>query len=73
MSDDKMEFEGTIVEALPGSEFKVELANINKIVKCRPSGKIRLNKIKMYVGDKVTVKISTYNLDLGTITFRHRS
>lgn len=73
MSDDnKIETEGVVTEILPGTEFKVRLNNMDKIIKCNLSGKIKMNKIRILVGDKVSVKISPYNLDLGTIYYRHK-
>ena len=72
MSDDKMEFDGKVIEALPGAEFLVKLDNMDKIIKCRLSGKLRQNKIRIIVGDLVIVKISIYNLYLGIISYRHK-
>lgn len=73
MSDDnKIEVEGVVTEILPGTEFKVKINNMDKIVKCKLSGKIKLNKIRILVGDKVNVKISPYNLDLGVISYRFK-
>lgn len=70
-NDNKIEVEGIVTEILPGAEFKVKLNNMDKIIKCNLSGKIKINKIRILVGDKVTIKISPYNLDLGTIAYRY--
>lgn len=70
-NDNKIEVEGIVTEILPGAEFKVKLNNMDKIIKCNLSGKIKINKIRILVGDKVTIKISPYNLDLGTIVYRY--
>ena len=72
MSDDKIEVEGSVVELLPGTEFKVKLDNSDKVIRCVISGKIRQSKIKIILLDRVTVKLSPYNLDLGTIVYRHK-
>lgn len=70
-NNNKIEVEGIVTEILPGAEFKVKLNNMDKIIKCNLSGKIKINKIHILVGDKVTIKISPYNLDLGTIAYRY--
>lgn len=73
MSDDnKIEVEGIVTEILPGTEFKVRINDMDKTIKCNLSGKIKMNKIRILVGDKVSVKISPYNLDLGTIFYRYK-
>lgn len=70
--DNKIETEGIVTEILPGTEFKVKLNDMDKIVKCKLSGKIKMNKIRILVGDRVSVKISPYNLDLGIIAYRYK-
>ena len=57
--DDVIEFEGTVVEVLPNATFKVKLPN-DHIVTATISGKIRMNYIKILLGDKVTVEVSVY-------------
>ena len=67
--DDVIEVEGKVVEVLPGSKFKVELAN--KItVTAHVSGKIRMNYIRILPGDTVVLELSTYDLTQGRITYR---
>jgi len=61
--------EGTIVEVLPSSFFIVELDNGHQM-RCTISGKIRVNNIRLIVGDRVRVEISPYDLNNGRITFR---
>ena len=70
-NDNKIETEGVVTEILPGANFKVKLNNANKTIICNLSGKIKLNSIRILIGDKVSVKLSPYNLDLGTITYRY--
>ena len=70
-NDNKIETEGVVTEILPGANFKVKLNNTNKTIICNLSGKIKLNSIRILIGDKVSVKLSPYNLDLGTITYRY--
>ena len=67
---DVVEFEGTVVEAMPNATFKVKLPN-DHIVTAQISGKLRMNYIKIGTGDKVTVEVSVYDLNKGRITWRH--
>ncbi len=69
--EDIIEFEGTVLEALPNAMFAVELANGHKIL-AHISGKLRMNYIKILPGDKVTVEISTYDLSKGRIMWRSK-
>ncbi len=67
--EDVIEVEGTVVEALPNTNFKVELENGHKIL-AHISGKLRMNYIKILPGDKVKVELSPYDLSKGRITWR---
>lgn len=67
--EDVIEFEGTVVEALPNAMFKVELPN-GHVVLAHISGKLRMNFIKILPGDKVTIEMSPYDLTKGRITWR---
>ena len=69
--DDVIEFEGTVVEALPNATIKVKLPN-DMIVTAHISGKLRMNYIKILPGDKVTVEMSPYDLTKGRITWRSK-
>lgn len=69
--EEKLEMEGKIVEALPNTEFLVELDNGHRI-KAHVSGKIRMYYIRILPGDKVTVELSPYDLTRGRITYRHK-
>ena len=60
---------GVIVENLSNSMFRVELDNGIDII-CHISGKIRINNIRMTVGDKVKVEMSPYDLTKGRILWR---
>lgn len=64
-----IECEGVIVEALPNSLFKVEIRN-GYIILCQISGKIRINNIRLIVGDKVKIEMSPYDLTKGRIAYR---
>ena len=54
---------------MPNATFRVKLPN-GHIVTASISGKLRLNSIKILVGDKVTVEVSIYDLSKGRITWR---
>ena len=66
---DVIEVEGVVVEALPNTNFKVELENGHQIL-AHISGKLRMNYIKILPGDKVKVELSPYDLSKGRITWR---
>ena len=63
--------EGTIVEALPNTLFKVELENGHEVI-AHISGKMRKHYIRILRGDKVTVQLTPYDLSKGRITYRER-
>jgi translation initiation factor IF-1 len=63
--------EGTVVEALPNTMFRVELAN-NHIVLAHVSGKMRMHFIKILPGDRVTLEISPYDPTKGRIVYRYK-
>ena len=69
--DDVIEFEGTVVDALPNAMFKVELENGHQVL-AHISGKLRMNFIKILPGDKVTLEMSPYDLSRGRITWRSK-
>ena len=64
-----IEVEGTILEALPNTMFKVELKNGHKVL-AHISGKMRLNYIRLLPGDRVMVELSPYDLSRGRIRLR---
>ncbi len=67
--EEVIEVEGVVVEALPNTNFKVELENGHQIL-AHISGKLRMNYIKILPGDKVKVELSPYDLTRGRITWR---
>ena len=69
--EENIQAEGTVIQALPGTQFIVELENGHKIL-AYLSGKIRKYYIRILLGDRVTVDISPYDLSRGRITFRHK-
>lgn len=71
MANDKVELAGKVTKMLKGGKFEVELEN-GHVATCTPSGKIKMNHIKILVGDSVTVGISPYDLTKGIITWRDK-
>lgn len=69
--EEKIEVQGVVLEPLPNATFKVELDNGHKVL-AHISGKMRMHYIKILPGDKVTVEISSYDLNRGRITYRHK-
>ncbi len=70
-SKDKLELEGTVVETLPGTQFRVELDN-GHVILAYPAGKMRRYYIKILLGDRVRVEMSPYDLERGRITYRYK-
>ncbi|RIY32693.1 translation initiation factor IF-1 [Psittacicella hinzii] len=66
-----IEFQGTVIETLPNTMFRVELENGHKII-AHISGKMRKNYIRILTGDKVTVEVTPYDINKGRIVFRSR-
>lgn len=69
MAGETVEYVGTVVEALPNTMFRVELENGHEVL-AYLSGKMRKFYIRIYLGDKVKVQVSPYDLTRGRITFR---
>jgi translation initiation factor IF-1 len=70
--EDVIEVEGTITEALPNTQFRVELDNGHHVL-AHISGKMRMNYIRILPGDRVKVELSPYDLSRGRITYRFRT
>lgn len=64
--------EGTIVESLPNTTFKVELDEDKRLVLCTLSGKMRMYKIRVMPGDRVKVEFTPYDENKGRITYRSK-
>ncbi|MDE5996225.1 MAG: translation initiation factor IF-1 [Eubacterium sp.] len=62
---------GTVIENLSNSMFTVELENGHEIM-CHISGKVRMNNIRIMVGDAVEVEMSPYDLTKGRIVYRKK-
>ena len=66
-----IEVEGTVVEALPNTMFRVELATGHKVL-AHISGKMRIHYIRILPGDRVLIELSPYDLSRGRITYRFK-
>ena len=69
--EDVIEVEGTVTEALPNTQFRVELENGHNVL-AHISGKMRMNYIRIAPGDKVQVELTPYDLSRGRITYRYK-
>lgn len=69
--DDKIQVEGTVIEALPGTQFRVELDNGHEVL-AYLSGKMRKYYIRILLGDRVRLEMSPYDLSRGRIVYRHK-
>jgi len=69
--EELIDFEGVVMELLPNAMFRVKLDN-GHIVIAHTSGKIRKNRIRIILADKVTVEMSPYDLTKGRIKTRHK-
>jgi translation initiation factor IF-1 len=70
-SKDKIEVEGTVIEALPGTQFRVQLDEGHEVL-AYLSGKMRKFYIRILLGDRVKVEMSPYDLTKGRITYRFK-
>jgi len=69
--EDVIQMEGTVINTLPNTMFRVELEN-GHVVTAHISGKMRKHYIRILTGDKVTVELTPYDLSKGRITYRVR-
>ena len=67
---DFIEVEGVVEELLPSTTFRVRL-NDGRLIFAYLSGKMRMNKIKILLGDRVKVEMSPYDLTKGRIVYRY--
>ncbi len=69
--EESIELEGTVIEMLPNTTFRVKLDN-DHIVMAHISGRMRKHYIRILTGDRVTVQLTPYDLTKGRIIFRNR-
>jgi translation initiation factor IF-1 len=71
-SKDKLIIEGTVVETLPNTTFRIQLDTGHKVL-AYLSGKMRKYYIRVLLGDRVRVELSPYDLERGRIVYRFKS
>ena len=69
--EDKVAFDGEVVEALPNTMFRVQLENGHPVL-AHLAGKMRRFRIRVLPGDRVRVEVSPYDLDRGRIVYRYK-
>ena len=69
--EEKIEVEGTVIEALPGTMFRVKLDNGHEVL-AYLSGKMRKYYIRILLGDRVKVELSPYDVTRGRVTYRFK-
>lgn len=69
--EDLIEFDGTVVEVLPDSRYRVKLDNGHETM-AYVAGRVKKNRIRIIVGDRVMLEMTPYDLTKSRITFRHR-
>ena len=70
-NEEKIEVEGSIIEALPNAMFRVKISG-DKVILAHISGKMRMHYIKILPGDKVRLELSPYDLTRGRIVYREK-
>lgn len=71
-SDDLIDVEGVVTEVFPAGRFKVRLDNTQTDVDAHLGGKLRKFRIRVVLGDRVTVSVSPYDTTKGRISYRHK-
>ncbi len=72
MKEEVIELDGVVAEILPNGQFRVQLDGRHEIL-VYTAGKMRKNRIRTLVGDRVTVEMTTYDLNRGRLVFRHKA
>lgn len=68
---DHLELEGVVTDVFAGGNFKIE-TDTGTEIRAQLSGRLRRNRIRILLGDRVTVRLSPYDLTHGLITYRHK-
>ncbi len=69
--EETLKVSGTVTEALPGTQFRVELENGHEVL-AYPAGKMRKYYIRILLGDKVELEMSPYDMNRARITYRYK-
>ena len=70
--EDIFELDGVVSEILPGGQFRVQLEGLDPVL-VYTAGKMRKNRIRTMVGDRVTIEMSSYDPGRGRLVYRHKS
>ena len=69
--EELLEFEGVVTDVLPEARYRVKLSNDHEII-AYTAGRMKKNRIRTLVGDRVTVEVTPYDLDKGRLIFRRK-
>lgn len=69
--EEVLEFEGIVTDILPDARFRVKLDNDHEII-AYTAGRMKKNRIRTLVGDRVTIEMTPYDLDKGRVVYRHK-
>ncbi len=69
--EDLIEFDGVVSEVLPDARFRVKLDSGHEVM-AYASGRMKKNRIRILVGDRVTVEMTPYDLTKARINYRHK-
>lgn len=69
--EELLEFDGEVIEALPGLMYRVQVDDTNHIILAQMNGRMRKNRIRVLEGDRVRVETSMYDLNRGRINHRY--
>jgi translation initiation factor IF-1 len=72
MKEELVELAGVVIDKQPNAFFKVQINESEHIVLATISGRMRRNRIRILMGDRVNVELSPYDLTRGRITYRHK-
>ncbi len=72
MKEELIELAGVVIDKQPNAFFKVQIQNSEHIVLATILGRMRRNRIRILMGDRVDVELSPYDLSKGRITYRHK-
>jgi len=71
LKEDMVEMAGMVTEKFPSGMFEVMVADDHKVL-ATLAGRLKMNRIRVLNGDRVTVELSPYDLTKGRITYRHK-
>ena len=70
--EEEISFEGLVTDILPNNMYRVKIDKNEHTILAYMSGKMRQNKIKVLLGDRVTVSVTPYDLTRGRLTYRYK-